>query len=71
MATTETQGAPLKLLRLPAVRALVGLSKSTIYLKVSAKEFPSPISLGMRAVAWDARAIEKWIAERIANASHG
>ena len=42
---------PLSLLRLPAVKARVGLCRSSIYAKIAAGEFPSPINLGARAVA--------------------
>jgi len=40
------------ILRLPVVRARTGLSRSTIYLKVSEGSFPRPISLGARSVGW-------------------
>ncbi len=41
------------LLRLPAVKARTGLSRSTIYLRMSRGEFPKQISLGgARAVGW-------------------
>lgn len=53
------------LLRLPAVQARTGLSRSTIYLRISEKRFPSPVSLGGRAVAWIESDIDKWIEDRI------
>ena len=40
------------ILRLPAVKARTGLSRSTIYLRISDGRFPKPISLGGRAVGW-------------------
>lgn len=40
------------ILRLPAVKARTGLSRSTIYLRISEDRFPKPISLGGRAVGW-------------------
>ena len=40
------------LLRLPEVMARVGWGRSTIYLKIKAREFPSPVRLGPRSVAW-------------------
>jgi prophage regulatory protein len=39
-------------LRLPAVIHLTGLGRSTIYRMVAAKEFPCPVKLATRAVAW-------------------
>lgn len=55
------------LLRLPAVKARVGLCRSSIYARVAEGTFPAPVSLGARAVAWDSRAVDAWIADRIAN----
>ncbi|MGC2222145.1 MAG: AlpA family phage regulatory protein, partial [Methylocella sp.] len=34
------------ILRLPAVKTRTGLSRSTIYLRVSQGTFPRPVSLG-------------------------
>ncbi len=53
------------LIRLSEVMKRIPYSRSTIYLKVSRNEFPQPVSLGARAVAWRASAIDAWIAERI------
>ena len=53
------------ILRLPAVKQRTGLSRSSIYLKISNEEFPAPISLGDRAVGWIDSEIDKWISERI------
>jgi prophage regulatory protein len=53
-------------LRLPAVKARTGLSRSSIYLKVSRNEFPKPILLGgPRAVGWIESEITEWIEQRI------
>jgi len=51
--------------RLPKVMDRTGLSRSTIYLKVSQGEFPKPISLGARSVGWLAEEITAWIEARI------
>jgi prophage regulatory protein len=53
------------ILRLPAVKACTGLSRSTIYLLVSRGAFPESISLGPRAVGWLQSEIDEWIAQRI------
>ncbi len=53
------------ILRLPAVKERTGLSRSTIYLKVSNGTFPSPISLGERAVGWIEEEIQIWIEQQI------
>lgn len=54
-----------KVLRLPQVIALTGLSRSTIYLRISNNEFPKPISLGGRSVGWLESDIEAWIESKI------
>ena len=53
------------IIRLPEVMARTGLSRSTIYHKISNGEFPPPINLGLRAVGWIADEITDWINEQI------
>jgi prophage regulatory protein len=54
------------LLRLPAVKAESGLSRSTIYLRVSQGLWTKPVSLGARAVGWPSDEVEAINAARIA-----
>ena len=54
-----------KIVRLPTVKELTGLSRSTIYLRISKNEFPASISLGDRAVGWLEEDIENWLAGKI------
>jgi prophage regulatory protein len=53
------------ILRLPVVMARTGLSRSTVYLRVSQNTFPRPVTLGGRAVGWIENEIEEWIKQRI------
>ena len=53
-----------KLLRLPVVTEITGLKRSAIYKKMDEGNFPRPVKLGGRAVAWRSDDIEKWINER-------
>jgi len=53
------------ILRLPTVIARTGLSRSTIYLRVSEGSFPAPVSLGDRAVGWVESDIENWLQQQI------
>jgi prophage regulatory protein len=57
-----------KLLRLADVRNRVPYSRSTIYQKISRGEFPKPISIGERAVAWLEADIDAWIEARVESA---
>lgn len=52
-------------LRLPSVKARTGLSRSSLYKKISLGEFPPPIRLGARAVGWVESEVEAWLADRI------
>lgn len=53
------------LLRLPAVKAQSGYSRSTIYLRMSQGLWTKPVSLGARAVAWPAGDVAALNAARI------
>ena len=53
------------ILRLPQVKASTGLSRSTIYLRISEGTFPKPVSLGARAVGWIDLEIQEWLNQRI------
>lgn len=54
-----------KILRLPEVKACTGLSRSSIYLRISESRFPKPISLGGRAVGWLESEVESWLEEQV------
>jgi prophage regulatory protein len=56
--------APKKFLRLPQVKESTGLSRTTIYRQIAAREFPRPIHIGPRAVAWVEADVLQWMAER-------
>lgn len=53
------------ILRLPAIKARTGLSRSTIYLRVAQGAFPKQVSLGGRAVGWLESEIDAWLTARI------
>jgi prophage regulatory protein len=57
------------LLRLPAVLALVGVSKATLYRWASAGMFPQPRALTptRSTVAWSAAEVSAWIADKLAS----
>ena len=48
------------LLRLPAVMHVTGLSRSTLYRLIADEQFPRPVRLGPRAVAWRRSDVEAW-----------
>ena len=55
----------LAILRRKQVEARTGLSRSTIYLRVSEGTFPKPVNLGARAVGWIESEIAAWVTGRI------
>ena len=57
-----------KLLRLPQVKSITGLSKSTIYARISEGTFPKQIPLGPRLVVWVESDIQNWIAKQVSAA---
>ena len=54
------------ILRMSAVKFESGLSRSTIYLRVSQGLWTKPVSLGARAVGWPSDEVEAINAARIA-----
>ena len=56
---------PRKILRLPIVLDRTGLSRSTVYQRVTEGKFPRPVSLGASAVGWIETEVEEWIACQI------
>ena len=53
------------MMRLPEVLAVTGLSKSTVYSMAKAGQFPNPVKLGARAVAWPSHLVQQWLAARM------
>jgi prophage regulatory protein len=51
-----------RLVRLPEVKDRTGLSRTSIYRKMEAGEFPLAIKLSTNAVAWRETELEQWIA---------
>lgn len=47
-------------LRLQAVIRVTGLSRSTLYRLIADEQFPRPVRLGPRAVAWRRTDVEAW-----------
>lgn len=57
--------ASLHLVRLPEVKAICGLSRSSIYLLIRNGRFPPPVAISGRARGWIRYEVEGWVAERI------
>jgi prophage regulatory protein len=56
--------SPAPFMRLPMVMRWTGLGRSTIYRLIAAQQFPPPVLLATRAVAWRLTDLERWSADR-------
>lgn len=54
------------LLRRDAVVKKTGLSQAELYRQVADGEFPKPVKIASRAVAWVESEVDGWIAKRVA-----
>ena len=64
--TYLNQNIKYNVLRLPDVKSQTGLSRSTIYQRLTEGLFPKQINLGGRVVGWLESDIEEWIRQRLA-----
>lgn len=53
--------------RLPEVRRMTGLGRSTIYRLQADQQFPQSIKPGIRAVGWLESEVCQWLADRVAS----
>ena len=53
--------APDRILRLPAVLARTGLTRSTLYRKIEQGKFPRQIKISERCAGWRQSAVEEWL----------
>jgi prophage regulatory protein len=64
-SNSSSRTAPPCLLRRPDVERRTGYSRSSIYAMMEAGDFPRPVKLGPRAVAWVESEVDAWISARI------
>ena len=56
-----------QVIRLAQVKAMTGLSRSTIYKFISHKVFPKQIKLGLKSSGWLLDEVDAWIQNQIKN----
>lgn len=56
----------IRIMRMKDVVEATGLSRSTIYSKVSCNQFPKQIRLGTRCVGWLWDEVHGWLNDQIA-----
>jgi prophage regulatory protein len=54
------------LLRLDAVKARTGLSRSDVYRRIAEGTFPRPVNLSKRMAAWPSSEVDEWVDRQIA-----
>ena len=60
--------ASAQFIRLPQVKEITSLSKSTIYRLMEDGDFPKQVVLGARSVVWVKSQVEDWCAQKVATA---
>jgi prophage regulatory protein len=64
----NTEHAAEQLLPPPAVELLTSLSRQTIWRLVKRGEFPAPVRISPGRVAYSARAVRSWVAQKVSAA---
>ena len=54
-----------QLIRLPQVKELTCLSKSSIYRLMDEGDFPKQVPLGARSVVWVKSQVEDWCSQKV------
>lgn len=63
-ASQKVQAGEARLIRLEEVRRRTGLGTSAIYGRMAKSEFPVPVLIGRRHVAWHLSQVQSWIDSR-------
>lgn len=60
MATAKPK-PEVRLLREPEVAKFIGVSTSTVRRLVNRGEFPKPVKIGGKLIAWRSAEVQRWI----------
>ncbi len=55
----------MRLIKLKQVMECTGLARSTVYKFMAEGQFPKPVKLGVRMVAWVETEVHAWVNEKI------
>ncbi len=64
----HTHGSAERFLSLKEVLKVTSLGKSTIYEMIQRGDFPKPVTITARRVAWVSSEIQAWIGSRVGEA---
>jgi len=51
----------MKIIRIKELAEMLSISKTTIWRMRRSDEFPQPLKIGSRMIAWDLAVIEDWL----------
>lgn len=57
--------APDRIVRLTTILARTGLSRSTIYRKISEGTFPAQIRISINGAGWRESDVDRWVADPV------
>ena len=60
--------ASAQFIRLPQVKEITCLSKSSIYRLIEDGDFPKQVALGARSVVWVRSQVEDWMQQKVSAA---
>lgn len=52
---------PDRIIRLPELLRITGLSTASLYRQMAEERFPRPVRLGKSAVGWRSQAVSSWL----------
>lgn len=55
----------MKLIKLKQVMECTGLARSTVYKFMAENQFPKPVKLGVRMVAWVESEVQEWMQQKV------
>ncbi|MBV8634766.1 MAG: AlpA family transcriptional regulator [Burkholderiaceae bacterium] len=65
MRSYDSLPESVRLIRLKEVLRICGMSRTTLYNNIRDKQFPEPIQISARAVAWLQSEVLEWLDMRI------
>jgi prophage regulatory protein len=71
MKMSKSNNTQARLIRLREVMSMTGLSRSYVYDLSAKGQFPKPLKISERSVAWIESEVQAWIAQCIANRNNG
>jgi len=65
MGENKTIPGTCRLLRITEVLSISGLTRATLYREIAQHDFPAPLRISARSVAWLQDEVMQWVESRI------